>query len=364
MAATVLDTLCAQGLPGAPPLPNLDSSEWGEMLKAGRRERVLALVAEVVHERGLALSDEVRRELTTGHQAVMQSCLLLERATIEVGDLFDEQRIEYRVLKGPAVAHLDYPSPSWRQFGDVDVLVRGASYDAAVRALESRGGHRRSAEIRVGFDRRFGKGVCVRRSDGIQVDVHRTLASGPFGHTIGLDTLFLGNDRVRLGDRDIPTLTRECRFIHACVHAVLGDERPRAGVLRDVAQLLLMTDLDVDRVVSLAHEWRLTSVMATAIATTWGRLHLTPTPISLWAKHHRGEGFERRALAAYHGPNRSYARQMIAGIPAIRGAGAKASYVGSLLLVDGAYARRHDGGQLRRVARALRSLPRRRGRRS
>lgn len=356
MVTTTLDSICAHGLPGAPRLAPIEPLEWDLLLERARANRVVAIVANAVGDGELHLTNSDHRELVAAHEASMHACLRLERATVEVADLLDDLGIEYRLLKGPALAHLDYPDPSWRQFGDVDVLVRGAQYDATVRALEAGGAHRRSAEIRSGFDRRFGKGVCMVRRDSVQIDVHRTLAPGPFGHTIGLDSLFLGSESLRIGGREIATLTRECRFLHACIHAVLGDERPRVGVLRDVAQLLLTTDLDLERVMILASGWRLMSVVASAITTTWARLGLESTPLSTWAEGYRGNRFERRALAVYSGPNRSYARQMVAGIPAIPGVSAKFAYIRALLVVSGDYAQRHDGGRGRRTVRALRAM--------
>ena len=54
----------------------------------------------------------------------MQSCVQLERVLLETVAELDALGAEFRVLKGTAVAHLDYPDPSWRGFGDIDLLVR------------------------------------------------------------------------------------------------------------------------------------------------------------------------------------------------------------------------------------------------
>ena len=353
-----LDAVCAQGLPGAPELEGAGSWDWDQLLADALDERAVAIVASVVAAQRWQLSREHQSSLNSAHESVMQACLRLERATLELVERLEGVGIEYRLLKGPAVAHLDYPGPAWRSFGDVDVLVRARDYDATVRMLSAVGAHRRSAEVRPGFDRRFGKGVCMVGPDGVQIDVHRALASGPFGHTIDLDALFGCEDTVSFGGRGFPVLSREHRFVHACVHAALGDVAPRIVALRDVAQLLLTTDLDVDQAIVNARAWRMSSVVAAAIESTWDRFGLEATPVSRWADGYRGGRFERRALAAYQGPHRSYARQMIAGVPAIPGTFAKAAYVRSLLVVNTDYARSHDGGSLRRGVRALRSLTR------
>lgn len=347
---------CAQGLSGAPdPGPLPEGTAWAEMLAAAVDERAIPLLATAVFEGLLEASTDQAEALTRAHEDLMRACLMLERATLEVAEVFESTNLAFRVLKGPGIAHLDYPDASWRAFGDVDVLVPSRSYDAAVRALENLGAHRRSREVRPGFDRRFGKGVCLVLPDGVQVDVHRTLASGPFGLAIDLDGLFAEHEVVRLGNRDVPTLSREHRFLHACYHASLGDAVPRIVALRDVAQLLLTTDLDFARARSTAGSWRGGIVIARAISVAWERFGLAPTPASEWAAAYVGDRFERRSLAAYVGPNRSYARQMAAAVPAVPGLSAKFAFVRSLLFVDRAYAKRHDGGYVQRVRRAWNS---------
>ena len=142
----------------------------------------------------------------------MRSCVWLERWTLEVVQLFADAAIEVRLLKGPAVAHLDYPDPAWRAFGDIDVLVPSAQYDDAIRALLAVGGRRRSQEVRPGFDRRFGKGACVTLLNGVQVDVHRTLASGPFGLTVDLGVEILSSQLQHI--RSIGSTQHACKQQH------------------------------------------------------------------------------------------------------------------------------------------------------
>ncbi len=346
----------AGGLPGISARTALPTGEdWDELLACAVDERAVPFLANAVYGGLVDATTEQMDALTGAHEELMRSCVALERMALDCATHFDAAGIEFRLLKGAAVAHLDYPDPSWRAFGDVDILVRSESYDAAVGALENLGGRRRSAQVRPGFDRRFGKGVCIIMASGIQVDVHRTLATGPFGLTVDLDALFRGEDRVEFGGRSVPVLSRAHRFLHACFHAALGDATPRLVAQRDVAQFLLATDLDFDAARTTAQRWRARIVVAHAIDRAWARLELDPTDASRWAASYQPSRFEQRSLAAYLGPERSYARQMVAGIPAVRGVSNKLAYVRSLLVVDSEYAHRHDGGYGRRLRRAWKS---------
>ena len=59
--------------------------------------------------------------------------------------------IECRVLKGPALANLDYPSPELRPFVHVNLLVRSAQFVDAIELLKRRI-QRTHAEPAAGFD--------------------------------------------------------------------------------------------------------------------------------------------------------------------------------------------------------------------
>lgn len=347
-----LAALMGAGLPGVE-VRHISSDASRRVMEAAVDERAVSLVASALDAGSLTVDDdEFRAELVAAHEAAMCRCVLLEQALLEVAAVLRRSGVDYRALKGPAVAHLDYPDAAWRTFGDVDLLVRSADYDRAVLALERWGARRRSHEVRAGFDRRFGKGVCLIGPDGVQVDLHRMLAGGPFGLAADNDALFDDPDAVVIGGESIPTLSRELRFFHACLHAVLGDWPSRLVPLRDVAQLRLATSVDVDATIRLAERWRSTIVIAQAIVLASTALHLPSDPAFEWATRYGGSRFERRSVAAYVGPGRSYARQMAAALPAVRGMGAKAAYVRALLLPDSEYVSRHDGGYLRRVRRA------------
>ena len=348
-----LGAFFATGLPGASGPGSLPTgARWDELLSTAVNERAVPLLANGVRFGHLDASDAQHTELARRHVEAMKSCVTLERIALRLARELRSAGIDFRIVKGPGVAHLDYPDPSWRGFGDIDLLVPSSAYDDTVRLLEATGARRRSPEIRPGFDRRFSKGVCMIRDDGYQVDVHRTLASGPFGFTLDLDELFESPDLVVLGDETVPVPPRWIRFLHACFHAALGDVSPRVVAQRDIAQMVLTTELDLDHCFEIARRWRSESVVAYALTAAWDRLGLEPTPLILRARSHSASRFERRALAAYHGPNRSYARQMVAAVPAIPGISAKVTYVWSMLAVDASYAGRNDGGYGHRIRRA------------
>lgn len=287
----------------------------------------------------------------------MAGCIRLEALMLDVLGQLDESGIYHRVLKGSAAAHLDYPDPSLRCFGDVDVLVPSDGFERSVQLLEQAGGARRYPEPRPGFDRRFTKGVAVVTAMNLEVDLHRTLALGPFGLLVELDDLWSSQETFELAGRSVSSLNRERRFLHACYHAALGDRRPRLVALRDVAQAMDpgSTPLDLDDVLGLASRWRGCIVVARAITLAEHTFELSPSPLTEWARLYRPSRRERLALATYVGSHSASAARSLASVLAVPGARAKGSYLRAVLMPQSASGqpnRRTD--RVRRGARSLR----------
>jgi Uncharacterised nucleotidyltransferase len=347
--------VAASVIPDSEPLPeaSLDHGSFAELMAIMGSERTIAQLGAAADRGLVALSEAQSRELAHAHEQAMRSCVLLERSLGLVGEWLDAAGVPFRVLKGPAVARLDYADPSWRAFGDLDLLVPDEHYDAALAVLHDHGGTRRYAEARPGFDRRFGKGSCVVLPDATEIDLHRTLAAGAFGLTIPLHELFESPAVLRIGGKQYEGLSRHHRFLHACYHAALGDAVPRLATLSDIALMASTPLLDVDDVVARARRWRGEAVVAHAVKLTWLRLGLAPSKLSLWAFAHDADRYQARALTAYLGFGRSYARQAMSGVSALHSPTEKVAYVRTLLVPQRGYVQDRDGSYTLRLRRAV-----------
>ena len=127
----------------------------------------------------------------------MAMVLVLDHLLVEVSSAMTEAGLPTVVLKGAAVADTFYPDRSWRSFGDLDLLISAADWRRACEVLVRLGFRRIIPEPRPGFDERFGKGASFEDARKLQVDLHRTLAMGPFGLWIDPESPARGHDRVR-----------------------------------------------------------------------------------------------------------------------------------------------------------------------
>jgi hypothetical protein len=353
----LLAAIATYGLLGSThelPETPLDDAEFDVLLAASTSQRLTGALTSSIASGRLPATEAQAERASDAHFDALCHCLELESVLLHVVGELTAAGIDNRVLKGSAAAHLDYPDPAQRTFVDVDILVRSEDIDRATRLMVGAGYSRSVAEIRPGFDRRFGKGCTLTSSSGYELDLHRTFVTGPFGLTVRLDDLWSNaTPWVLAGGHQLLALGREQRLIHACYHAVLGDREPRIVPQRDIAALVLCDDLDEIRVRELAHAWRAEYVVAKAITLAWETLALADeTALTAWARRYQPDARSEHAFATYHVHHANYAARSWASLRALPNIRTRASFLYSLAFPQGGVI---GGRQLPFVRRLIRA---------
>ena len=323
-----------------------DQAEWSQLLLSVARHRISGLLTAAIESGQVRVTDAQYQDAIDAQRERMTACLLLEDHLIHISTTLVAAGIDVRALKGPAVAHLDYPDPSWRVFGDVDILVRSRDFDDAVDAITATGVERRFPELRPRFDCRFSKGVEFFAADRPEVDLHRTFVMGRFGLLIDLDEVWAGSEPFELAGHTMHALDADVRFLHACYHVALGGRHVRLAQLRDIGQLLHRpgTPIDIDRVLSLARSWKGEMVVARAVRLATDGLLLEENGLSRWATEFRPSSLDRRTLRTYLDPSAGYAARSLVAVAAIPGWRARLAFVHALAMPSAAYGPgRHSG---------------------
>jgi hypothetical protein len=334
----------------ATPAPDRD-----DVLNAVTEQRLTGLAIESVHSRALELTEHQLDDLFERHEDQLAVDLRLERLLCDAGGLLDDAEIEYRVLKGPLLAHTVYGNPSLRSFGDIDLLVTGRDFDRVVDLFADVGFRRRFVEPRRGFDARFSKGACLEGDDGLEIDLHRTLAPGPFGMMLGrADLMHRPAHEFSLGGRTLAGLDRGLAFLHACFHATLGNHPPRLVPLRDIAELA-RAGFDEVAVMELATSVQCASVLRRAVELVQTDLGVVlDGELARWARSQVPSRFDRWALRTYERDDRSYAAQAALSLWTIPSIRERVAYASALALPSRAYVGAREGSYARRLRRGVR----------
>ncbi len=284
------------------PTHRLDTADATALLGTARRDRLTGAAFAAIAQDVLVVPQHLVASFAEAHRAAAVLDVRLEHLLVAaVHDLVDAG-IDVRALKGAAIAHSTYPDPALRSGGDIDLLVRGDQLAEAIQVLTRDGGERRYPEPRAGFDRRFGKGAAIVRSDGVEIDLHRSLAQGPVALLLPAERLFEQERTVRIADRPIPALAANDAAVHAAIHAICGSAVPSIAALRDV----LWTSAAIAGDASLARraeDLRVGAPVAAALrsarATFGAGIDDVIGEQVEWARGRRTSDDERRHLDAY-----------------------------------------------------------------
>ncbi|MEU0510286.1 nucleotidyltransferase family protein [Amycolatopsis sp. NPDC006125] len=344
-------------LPGSDrafPAEPVATEEWPRLLAAARKHRMTGLLTAAITAGAFPATGEQAREVKSAHATNQMRVLVLEHELLRILDLLDGAGIEARVLKGTAVAHLDYPDPALRSFNDLDVMVRAADIDRTVAVLGTAGFRRTLAEPRPGFDRRFDKGMTLRPPAGYELDLHRTFVLGPWGRRVDLDAVWDTGQEFAIGGRAVRALSPPNRFLHACYHAALGDWPLRLGSLRDVAEMLRV--VDPGPVLALAGSWGAEAVVAAAVADTVRLLGIkVPGPLARWAVAYVPSPRDESWLGLHTTPDKTFAAQAVATLRVLPWRD-KPAYLRALVFPDADYTADRHRNPLSRFTYALREV--------
>jgi hypothetical protein len=316
-----------QSMPSSP----LASGAWKQLLVQIATERIEGLLGATIAAGALPVTKEQSEEARTMLRGRARVDLRLEHELILAVKTLDEAGVAYRALKGPAWAHSIYPDPSWRGFGDVDLLIADEDWYPAVAALEATGALRCVPELRPGFELRFGKDATLQSAGGSEVDLHRTLVVGPYGLWVDRQELFERRATITVGGVNLDVLDAEAAFLHACYNAALADDPPRLIAVRDVCQMVLAADIDADDVRNMAARWRGRGVVARALSLASAAIGtvIWEYPVAERFRGVRSGVWDRALMATYRGPGRGYASQVVA-VVALSGVRDRFEYLAAL----------------------------------
>jgi hypothetical protein len=179
--------------------------------------------------------------------------------------------IDTLLLKGAALAVLDYPDPMLRPMSDVDVLVRESDATRALAVMRS--AHWTSAAAPVDLVMRFQHATVLTNERGGSVDLHWRMLWKGRQPLDGDDEFWTRSLPMNFADMATRALSAEDRLLHVCVHGLEWNPMLPIRWVADAAMIIRRHGavLDWDLLVARAGSRRLS--LPTADALTYLRDH-------------------------------------------------------------------------------------------
>ena len=318
-------------------LTDLDEVAWSAVVGQIHTHRVIGPTMAAVRRGSVVLTDTQIETLDDIHVECLRRSLVIERMLLDVLPTFDEVGARLVLLKGTALAHLDYDDPADRTFEDADVLVDARHLDELLGVLALKGYVRDLPARRLDWDRRFAKDITMVSPWGPELDVHRTLVAGAFGFWIDLEDIHDSAISFSLAGRRVWALSAVHRALHAAYALVIGENTSRLSHAFDLAQIL-SSDIDVGDLVSASRAWGAAGLLSEALRRTRELLG----GASLWDSSISVDRLvetrvQRWARSTYRAESGSNTMSLLSGVVALRGAAERVEYLRALLRPAAAY---------------------------
>lgn len=218
-----------------------DSPEWLVLLECARpapRQPVPELLGRCNHHLLLALAEEHgatnllacflrswRAELPADFAQSVQerqrlnaiAALSLIAEMLRATELLTAAGIEVLVMKGPALSLQAYGDPALRQYGDIDLLVRGRDIYRVTQLLEQNGYSPRVPLSAVASGKIPGEYVFTREAR-LLIEVHTERTLRYFPNPLLVEELFARRQRLELNGKSFATLSLEDALLAMCTH--------------------------------------------------------------------------------------------------------------------------------------------------
>jgi len=263
----------------------IGASESSALVTLCQNNRLAPILGDAVHTGQLILADQALPELATSIEHYLASQLRVECAGMAVIDTLIRNGVDFRMLKGMATAHLDYPNPAMRPTGDLDILVQPKDIPAVIESLSKLEGG--DFQVLPGNDWRVTHALPFRLS-GIEIDVHNRLLHQAAGHSAARLDLFADPAHYEIAGRRVRALPPWLRLLQAASQNVIGGS-PKLSSDLDVARLAGHETNAISRAREVGLGWVVAEgIRRSQQALAWGHPGAVPA-LAGW----RDRAFER-----------------------------------------------------------------------
>jgi hypothetical protein len=214
--------------------------EWGYLLRTAHRHRITPLLFWQLNATSpKAVPKSVLDQLRTHFHNNNIRNLYLTRELLGLLSAYEADKIPAVAYKGPTLAALAYGNLAFREFSDLDILVRRQDVLRGKKVLISKGyrpGYRMTDAQEAAFLRYGDQYLYTRDHDGSVVELHWGFASRAFSFLLNAERPWWRLERISLGGRTVLTFSPEDLLLILCVHGSMHLWERLAWVC-DVAEL-------------------------------------------------------------------------------------------------------------------------------
>ena len=233
---------------------------WSAVLSLAEEHGVIAHLAEALSSNLITVPAEVRQELQELRHSQILVSLSMTAELFRLVDKFRKAGIEVLAIKGPLLSARAYGDPGFRQFGDLDFLLRSKDVERGTQTLAADGYEPRVPVSAIRRGKVPGEYLFRKTANQLLVELHTERSLRYFPRALPIDEYFARQARVEIDGHAVPAMAPEDEFVHICVHGTkhMWD---RLAWIADVAAILRTNSLDWRRAVGAARRAKATRML-------------------------------------------------------------------------------------------------------
>ena len=232
----------------------LNTLDWRSLVDICGRHKLAQPLMDALRESPCTVPDWVRPSLWVRLRRNRTSAQRQLKELGRLSDLLNEDGIEFRLMRGPALSMLAFGAADKREFCDLDIVVALRNVDRARRLLEQDGYHT-PATRRQTIEQNCAYQMSNARK-GVGVDLHWSVVPVWLPVGIPFDATSSPPVWLDINDHQIPTFAKEETLLIQCVQC-MKTAWVELDRWRDFAVLCdQWDDVDWDRIVRLCREHR------------------------------------------------------------------------------------------------------------
>jgi hypothetical protein len=257
----------------------MQSVNWDSLAQMAGHHGVLPQAFQRLTSHGSAVPRSAFENLKRLHQINSRKTLWLANELLRIAAEFDKHGIHFLAYKGPTLGQLLYNDVTARQFGDLDLLVHPADVSRAVSLVRELGYHselsftaeEEQAYLSMGYERSFDSDFGRNL-----LEIKWRILPRFYVIDFNIEKIFLRATSIKIGEREIPTLSPEDLLLVLSVHAAKhGWEK--LSWLSDIAALAQSVSLDWSAIQQQAQKLGVERILAIHLVLA-NQLLKTPLP--------------------------------------------------------------------------------------
>lgn len=227
---------------------------WSSLIPLAEDHGTLGLTAtRLIGHSENAMPAESAAYVRTWRRGHALFTLNLTAEMFRLFDSFAASGIEAVVIKGPVLSARCYGDPALRQYGDLDLIVRGKDILRATELMLSQGYEGRIPVAAIRAKRIPGEYVFRQPRTNLLVEFHTEHTFRYHPRPIPIEALFRRQTPVEIEGRPVPALSTEDELVLICIHGAKHFWE-RLIYVADVAALISRQQLDWSSALAAADE--------------------------------------------------------------------------------------------------------------